>query len=344
VRVSVVVPTYNRAHQVGDALRSLLVQTRLPHEILVVDDGSTDATEAACAQFGSAVRYVRQDNAGVSAARNHGAAIASGDFVAFLDSDDVWEPHKLEIQCAALASAPDAAWCITGCDVIGRDGAVLPERRGFKAVFGVFDSVGLEPDAFFAKYLEPFDVTLGASRHRAYRGDAYEALFLGNFVLPSSALVQRDAFLASGGFDPDFRLAEETEFFHRLAARARVVVVPASLVGYRVGQSGSLISPANTRTLILNALLSADRAAKLRPPSPGVQAVRRAGRHALLRKLAYANLSLRDGIGARQAIRELWRDGGGRDGQSLAVYWGSLLPEGLLVALHRAKRSMRARS
>ena len=125
---SVVVPTYNRAEWIGATLRSVLSQSSQPHEIIVVDDGSADGTETVVGAFGARVRYVRQENAGVSAARNHGARLATGEYLAFADSDDLWHPRKLEVQLTALRTS-GAHWSITGCDVIGFDGAVIPGRE-----------------------------------------------------------------------------------------------------------------------------------------------------------------------------------------------------------------------
>jgi len=341
VKVSVIVPTYNRAHQIVDTLRSVLAQSWKPHDVIVVDDGSTDRTSSVCAEFGSAIRFVRQANAGVSVARNHGAALAGGDTLAFLDSDDLWHPDKLAIQVAALAANPDAGWSITGCDVIGLDGVVLENRRGFPAVFGVFAATGLEPDAFFRKYFDEAPVHAGGRSHPAFRGDAFGPLYLGNFALPSSALVRRALFKHAGGFDPSLRLAEETDFFHRVAALSAVVILTDSLVGYRVGQAGSLISPANTTRLIHNALATAERVSSLRQSTPEIAEHRRAGRVMLLRKLAYAELSALNRGAAREAIVGSWRSGGPRDPWSIAVYGASLLPGRLLTALHRSKRRLR---
>jgi GT2 family glycosyltransferase len=339
--VAVIIPTYNRAHQIADTIRSVLAQSHPPAEVIVVDDGSTDATADVCAPFAPQVRYERQANAGVSAARNRGVALTAAGLVAFVDSDDLWHRDKLSLQLAALAAEPSAGWSITGCDVIGLEGNVIASRRGFPAVFGVFEAVGLTPSRFFAHYFRAVTITAAGADHRAWTGDAYVPLFLGNFALPSSAVVRREVFNRVGGFDPEFRLAEETEFFHRLAAASPVVILPESLVGYRVGQAGSLISPANTGKLIANALTSVDRAAALRPATAESESHYRRGRQALLRKLAYLSLTLGEGSAARRALREARRAGARPDPWSLGVWGASLLPPGILEWLRKVKAAVR---
>src|SRR5690606_33250011 len=96
--VSVIIPTYNRAASLEVAVRSVLAQTHRPAEVIIVDDGSVDGTAELCASFPEPVRYIRQENAGVSAARNRGLREARGEYVALLDSDDVWHASKLETQ------------------------------------------------------------------------------------------------------------------------------------------------------------------------------------------------------------------------------------------------------
>jgi glycosyltransferase involved in cell wall biosynthesis len=105
--VSALIPTYNAGHLVVRAIESVLAQSSPASEIVVVDDGSTDDTAERVAAFGESVRYVAQPNAGASAARNLGIASSRGEFVAFLDADDVWHPRKLEAQLEALARHPD---------------------------------------------------------------------------------------------------------------------------------------------------------------------------------------------------------------------------------------------
>jgi glycosyltransferase involved in cell wall biosynthesis len=103
--VSCIVPVYNGARFLGETLASILSQTHQPVEVIVVDDGSTDGTAGVIASFGARVRSVRQENAGEAAARNTGVRLASGEYVAFLDADDLWEAPKIERQLAVLARA-----------------------------------------------------------------------------------------------------------------------------------------------------------------------------------------------------------------------------------------------
>lgn len=121
--VSVVIPTYNRARFIRDAISSALAQSYANIEVIVVDDASTDQTSSIIDEFGDAVRYIRQEtNAGVGAARNAGVRAARGSLVAFLDSDDRWHPHKLEKQ-VALWQADRSAGIVGGsCDYIDEDG------------------------------------------------------------------------------------------------------------------------------------------------------------------------------------------------------------------------------
>lgn len=106
-RISVVIPVFNCEKYVAEAIRSVLAQSRPPEEIIVVDDGSTDSSADVVKTFGTAVQYVWQTNQKIGAARNAGVAIATGNYIAFLDADDIWMPNKLELQSGALCAAPD---------------------------------------------------------------------------------------------------------------------------------------------------------------------------------------------------------------------------------------------
>jgi glycosyltransferase involved in cell wall biosynthesis len=110
--VTVVIPVYNGARYLGDAIRSVLAQTLPAMEIVVVDDGSTDASAEIAASFGQAVRLVRQENQGVAAARNRGLRAANGEYVAWLDQDDLATPTRIESQLRAfdVPSPPDVVF------------------------------------------------------------------------------------------------------------------------------------------------------------------------------------------------------------------------------------------
>ena len=107
-RVSVVIPVHNGERYLAAAIESVLAQRSPAHEIVVVDDGSTDGTPGVVSGFGEAVRYVHQDNAGPGAAMNRGAGMAEGDHIGFLSADDLWTPEKLALQLAALRDEPEA--------------------------------------------------------------------------------------------------------------------------------------------------------------------------------------------------------------------------------------------
>ena len=128
--ISVIIPTFNRAKLLVEAVRSVLDQKDAPEdfEIIVVDDGSTDDTGEALAALPGKLRYIRRVHSGVSAARNLGISISSGEWIAFLDSDDLWLPGKLRAQMNFFSDHPDALLCQTG-EIWIRNGRRLNPRK-----------------------------------------------------------------------------------------------------------------------------------------------------------------------------------------------------------------------
>lgn len=206
--VSVIIPAYNAARYLPETLASALGQTLSDIEVIVVDDGSKDNT-AQVAQSFPAVRCVHQQNAGVSAARNTGAAHARGEFLAFLDSDDLWHPDKLRQQVEALRQHPDS--------VFSRTEAVSDPARQAEIQHGQREAGApheLIPD-FHTSFLVPYLTT-------------------------STVMVRRSAFEAAGGFDTRLRIAEDVDFYLRVLVRQPLVVKMTQPLVYKRPVPGSL--------------------------------------------------------------------------------------------------------
>lgn len=340
-RISVVIPTYNRASLLEATVRAVLAQTLPAAEIVVVDDGSADDTEAVCSRFPATVRYVRQENTGLPGARNRGIEESTGEWVAFCDSDDLWHPRKLEIQMAALRAVPAAGWCLTGCDLIDPEGRAIDSPiSGLEYVFRVLRQKGERAERHLSTALAARAFEAGG-RHVVLHGDLFELLFQGNVALPSSAVVSRALIVEAGPFDPRFLAAEDTEFFHRISAFSPVAYLTEPLVEYRTGHA-SMNSTMDPAPFIRNALESLDRAAGLRSPlRDSERRAYREGKRALRLHLAYCRLSVLDRAGARAALRDLWREDRRASTPLVGILVASLLPPALLRWLHRVKSSLR---
>lgn len=339
-RVSVIIPTYNRAKLLTEAVASALAQTSPVHEIVIVDDGSTDDTAKVVSSMPPPVRYIYQRNSGLSASRNRGANAATGEYLAFLDSDDLWEPEKLEIQLAVLQSCNAIRWCVTNCVIIDFDGTVSRHRQGFEGLFPMFTDIGISAQTFFAKSLEKVSVEVRGQSIPALVGDMFGPLFYGNFCSPVSLLIHRELWNRMGGFDELFQVAEETEFFHRLASMEPGAIVMTPLIRVRQGHD-SIISSKNTIRLIQNALKSIDRAAERRNMLTASEQIAYAdGKQMLLARLAWAHLTNLNGKETRKIISTMasnkrWQRRIG------TIYIASFLPSPILHLLHQLKQLLR---
>ncbi len=211
-RVSVVMPCYNGMPYVREALDSAMAQTHRPHEIIVVDDGSTDESAAFVTDYAAArghelaggIKLIQQANAGEPAARNAGIGASCGQWVAALDSDDWWEPQKLAKQLAAAGEAgEDCVLVHTG--VLGH----LPDGRVNEG---------------------PLDA---AARRTGGGAKLIEALMGEGSIGHPSILVRRSALDAIGGYDESFKQACDIDLYFRLAAVGTFVIVPDRLLHYR---------------------------------------------------------------------------------------------------------------
>jgi glycosyltransferase involved in cell wall biosynthesis len=212
--VSVVIPAYNAAAFLPATLASVYAQTELPAEVIVVDDGSTDETATVARSCGATVISVR--NGGGSAARNVGTQAAGGEYIAFLDADDIWAPQKLELQLAALRAFAQPAFSFT-------------DHR-------VFDELGVHAGRSGLRGHLAFRRTVGSIRDRAtilIAADDTRPVLSDMYFLPASALVRRVDVLAVGGFDESMRGSEDYEFFLRLFRHVPAIAVMQPLLFYR---------------------------------------------------------------------------------------------------------------
>ena len=208
-RVSVIIPTYNRRDFVREAIASVCAQTYRDFELIVVDDGSTDGTERIVEEFrrewADSVQYIFQTNQGVSAARNHGVVRSSGELLAFLDSDDVWQREKLAAQIAFFNARPTAQICQTQEVWLRRGVRVNPRNK-----------------------------------HRKSGGDIFLRSLELCLVSPSAVMMQRTLFEGMGGFDEQLPACEDYDLWLRIGALLPVDLIDIPLVIKRGGHADQL--------------------------------------------------------------------------------------------------------
>lgn len=203
--VSAIIPTFNRIETLGRALDSILVQTRPPEEIIVVDDGSTDATAAMIESRYPQARLIRQANRGVSAARNCGIAAASGEWIALLDSDDEWTERKLERQMAIIEADPEVRLCHTDEIWIRNGRRVNPMKK-----------------------------------HRKYGGRIFRRCLPLCVISPSSVMIRRTLLDEVGLFDETLPACEDYDLWLRVTARYPVAFVEDKLTIKHGGHADQL--------------------------------------------------------------------------------------------------------
>jgi len=197
--VSVVIPTHNAAQYLGEALESVFSQSYGNLEILVVDDGSTDGTAALLGSFASRLTYLSQEKSGPSKARNTGITNARGEYVAFLDADDIWLSNKIEKQVEILQKNPDAAFVYAQSqdfdDQTDRETTVHPEN--------------------------------------VCSGNLFEMLLVRPLVTLSSVVMKSSILLDVGGFDEALATAEDTHLYLKIARNYKIIGIPEILVRKR---------------------------------------------------------------------------------------------------------------
>jgi len=204
-RVSVIIPTYNRACFLQEAVESVLNQTFRGFELIVVDDGSTDCTPYVLQKWEAPIRWVRQENSGVSRARNVGIRAARGRYISFLDSDDLWLRDKLEAQVSFLDTNPHYAVCYTDEMWVRRGRRVNPKKV-----------------------------------HRKYSGWIFDRCLPLCIISPSSAMIRREVLDIVGYFDEDLPVCEDYDLWLRIASRFPIFFLDKKLIIKRGGHADQL--------------------------------------------------------------------------------------------------------
>lgn len=206
--ISVIIPAFNAEQTILATIKSVQQQTFSDFELIVINDGSTDQTLDLLKTIEEPrLKIFSHDNAGLPVARNRGIAHATGEFITFIDADDLWTPDKLELQLIALKKQPKAGVAYSWTNFLDEDGEFFHEG----------DPIWFE-------------------------GDVYAHLLVWNFIASgSNPLIRREAIESIGEFDPTLRSCEDWDFWLRLAARWQFVVVPKPQILYRLS-SGTMSS------------------------------------------------------------------------------------------------------
>lgn len=203
--ISVVIPTFNRGWTLGEAVDSVLSQDFPDFELIVVDDGSTDDTAGLLAGYGDRISVIRQENRGVSAARNRGVREAAGNLIAFLDSDDLWLPGKLKAQAAFFQAHPEARICQTEETWVRNGRRVNPKNR-----------------------------------HKKPSGDIFEPSLELCLVSPSAVMIRRDLYEEMDGFDETLPACEDYDLWLRIGCRYPVHLIDTPFIVKRGGHDDQL--------------------------------------------------------------------------------------------------------
>ncbi len=199
-KVSVIIPTYNRADFIEDAVESVLCQTYKDYEIIIVDDGSTDNTKDVLQRFHNKIRYIYKNNGGVASARNTGIKHAQGAYIAYLDSDDLWLPERLKFGVQALDSDKNIGLFFSDCHRVSNG------ERDSKTYF----------DAY-----------------KPYSGFVFKQLYMQDFIPTSTVLVRKDCLRLSGMFDGNLPLCEDYDLWLRISTCFKINYTKMPLAIYR---------------------------------------------------------------------------------------------------------------
>lgn len=234
-KISVIVPTYNCAKYLGQAIESILTQSIPAFEVIVIDDGSSDDTRSVLSAFQNQISVIHQKNKGVSSARNTGISAANGDWIAFLDSDDIWLPNKLELFVEAMSAFPDSL-----------------------VYYSEFSFLKADHQGVFAAPESLYELNSDIRCDEEHSGWIYHQLLLTNWVLTSTAIINRSIFDTVEMFDENLVIAEDWDLFLRISRQGKFYKIKQPLTLYRITPNSltKTIKPINYTNRVLNSAIS----------------------------------------------------------------------------------------
>jgi glycosyltransferase involved in cell wall biosynthesis len=241
--ISVVIPTYQRAHLLGRAVRSVLAAVQPGDEVLVVDDGSTDDTRAVLSAFQDRIRVVAACHSGAGAARNLGIRLARSRWIAFLDSDDEWDPDKLALQRPLLDMLPNAAFLFSDFRVRDEHGLHDHYLRRWSRDPRPWNRI-LGPARSYSSLA---DLPAGRRDFPLHAGSLYRALMLRPYIAAQTLVFRKDLGESLPEFAPDLPTYEDWQFFAQLARRGDAIYMDCDTMT-QYGHSGPRLSDVNELT------------------------------------------------------------------------------------------------
>ena len=197
-KVSVITPTYNRAHFICETIDSVLAQTYKDYEIIVVDDGSTDNTKEVLMRYGDKVRYFYQQNQGQATASNYAVSQSLGEYLAFIDDDDLWLPAKLERQVEVLEKNPELGFVCSESHAFKENGQIVHWKK------------------------------------EKLKTEDFQSMFDGNFIIHATVVLRKKCFQDVGGYDARLRTTQDYDLWLRLTRKYKFLYMNIPLTKYRV--------------------------------------------------------------------------------------------------------------
>lgn len=253
--VSVVIPTYNSAKFIIECVESVLSQTYPNFEVIVLDDGSTDETEELLKPYSQKIQYIKKTNGGLASARNAGFMHTKGEYIAWLDADDIAHIDRLMIQADFLSNHPEIILVSSNFTAFNEEGP-LPELT-IESYYGMIKNAGAIGQLYPTKkkYMPLQAGPRNTSEKKgitAYYGKIRDKLIWGNFIHPPTVMIRRSAYLKAGNLDETIPTSEDWYFFVKLSRQGEIGHLDIPLLQYRISDNQMSAPQKNAEKIVTN--------------------------------------------------------------------------------------------